>query len=188
MAPIESPPMTVCDRCLSELPRRDAACVVWLQGEHDLSTVPALSEAMAWVIAVDDTDVVVDLSEVEFMSAATVGVLIRARELLRVRSRSLVVRSPSRCAQRVLELCGDTDLPDSAEAAALTGTAGALATWVPVPATDPVGRHADTSPAEHTSPPAPVRVSRVTAARVPSADVGGRADALAADVASVGAP
>jgi anti-anti-sigma regulatory factor len=59
---------------------------------------------MAQAIALGDADLVVDLSRVELMTAATVGVLVRARELLRVRSRSLLVRSPSTRARRVLEL------------------------------------------------------------------------------------
>jgi hypothetical protein len=118
---------------------------------------------LAGAIARDNADVVVDMSDVQFMGAATVGVLIRARELLRTRSRSLVVRSPSWCARRVLELCGDTGLLDRAEAAALTGTAGALGTWVPVPAADRVDRHADAAPD-------PIGTGRVTAARVSPVD------------------
>ena len=76
--------------------------VVWLRGEHDLSTVDSLSEIMARAIALDDADVVVDLSDVVFMSAATVGVIIRAREFLRLESAlarapfALEVRRPRR--------------------------------------------------------------------------------------------
>jgi anti-anti-sigma factor len=137
MAPTEPSSLTVSRRGLLGFARRDAArTVVWLRGEHDVSSVAALSETMARAIALDDADLVVDLSDVQFMGAATVSVLVRARELLRTRSRSLLVRSPSRCARRVLELCGDTELLDCADAAPLTGTADALGTWVPVPAAD----------------------------------------------------
>ena len=48
--------------------------VVWLRGEHDISTVDALANVLARAIAFDD-DVVVDLCDVEFMGAATVGVI-----------------------------------------------------------------------------------------------------------------
>jgi anti-anti-sigma factor len=89
--------------------------VVWLRGEHDVSTVAALSEIMARAIALDDADVVVDLSEVQFMGAAAVGVVIRAQEFLRLRSRLLVLRSPSEGARRVLEVCGHADLLDPAK-------------------------------------------------------------------------
>ena len=126
MPPVESPSS-----------RRDPPCtVIWLRGEHDMSTVAELSETIARAIALDDADLVVDLADVEYMGAATVGVLSRARELLRARSRSLVLRSPSRCARRVLELCGHADLfyRRSANDPPLTGDA--LRTWVAVPATE----------------------------------------------------
>ena len=189
MAPIESLSVTVCHRCVLGPSRRDAAgVVVWLRGEHDLSTVPVLSEALSWVVAVDDADVVADLSEVQFMSAATVGVLMRARELLRARSRSFVVRSPSDWARLALELCGATDLLDHLESAAQTGTAGALATWVPVPATDRADHHADNSASEPAGAPAPLSVGHLPAARWSSVDVEDRADERASDVANVGTP
>jgi anti-sigma B factor antagonist len=109
---------TASDRIVSQenplaLAERDSdRTVVWLRGEHDASTVPALWETIDGAIARDDADLVVDLSGVEFMGSATVGVIIRARELLRPRSRSLTVRCPSRCAQRVLDLYGLSDLLD----------------------------------------------------------------------------
>ena len=83
--------------------------VVWIGGEHDVATVAELSRTMARAIARDDADVVVDLSGVLFMGAATAEVMVRAREFLAQRSRALALRSPSRCAQRVLDLC---DFPD----------------------------------------------------------------------------
>jgi anti-anti-sigma factor len=79
--------------------------VVRLRGEHDLATVTELSATLARAITLGDADLVVDLSQVEFMGAATVGVFAWARELLSARSRSLVLRSPSSSARRVLELC-----------------------------------------------------------------------------------
>ena len=57
--------------------------VVSLYGEHDISTLAELSEAMAQGIALDDAEVVVDLSGVEFMGAGTVTVIVRARDFLR---------------------------------------------------------------------------------------------------------
>jgi anti-sigma B factor antagonist len=93
------------------LAERDAdRTVVWLRGEHDASTVAALWDAIGQAIATDDTDVVVDLSGVDFMGSATVGVIIRARES--IRPRALTLRSPSRCAQRVLDLYGLAHLLD----------------------------------------------------------------------------
>jgi anti-sigma B factor antagonist len=84
--------------------------VVWLRGEHDVSTVTALSQTMARAIALDDGDLVIDLSSVQFMDAATVGVLIRARDFLELQSRSLALRAPSPCAARILDLCDLAEL------------------------------------------------------------------------------
>jgi len=64
---------------------------------------------LARAIAFDDADLVVDLSEVTFMDAATIEVMIRAKAFLRDRSRSLTVRPPSTHAWRVL---GEVALAD----------------------------------------------------------------------------
>ncbi len=121
--------------------------VVWLRGAHDASTVAALCTIMARVIALDDADVVVDLSEVTFMGAATVGVIIRAEAFLRERSRSLTLRSPSTYARRILGLCGRGDLVElrSADATAATRSGGAVGSGVAAPTTDRVDRRAPDS-------------------------------------------
>jgi anti-anti-sigma factor len=110
--------------------------VVWLRGEHDISTNGALCRALARAIALDDAALVLDLSEVEFMGASTLGVIVRARELLRLWSRSLTVRSPSACARRIIELCGLDDLlgPENADR-----KGKALGSWVAVPAAERLG-------------------------------------------------
>jgi anti-anti-sigma factor len=165
--------------------------VVWLRGEHDVSTVAALSGIMARAIALDEADVVVDLSDVQFMGAATVGVIIRAREFLRLRSRSLLLRSPSECARRILDVCGHADLldPRPVDATPLTGTAGALGTWVEVPASDRIDRRPDAAAPKPSSAPEPVPVGRVSAARtLSSADAHNRADERATNGVGRGGP
>src|SRR5487761_2372007 len=86
--------------------------VIWLRGEHDISTLPALHSVLLRAIGHDDADLTLDLSEVMFIDAATIGTIIRTREFLRFWSRSLSLRSPSRFARRVLELCDLADLLD----------------------------------------------------------------------------
>jgi len=86
--------------------------VVWQRGENDISTKMAFSHTMAQGTVCDEGDLVVDLSGVTFMDAATVGVLIWTRNDLRLQCRSLTLRSPSGSARRVLDLCGLTDLLD----------------------------------------------------------------------------
>jgi anti-sigma B factor antagonist len=104
--------------------RTEPRTVVWLSGEHDLSTLDALSETLARAFALDDADVVLDLSGVQFMGAATIDVIVRAKGVLDLRSRALTLRSPSESAQRVVDLCGLADLvePSSADAQPLVGT------------------------------------------------------------------
>ncbi len=85
--------------------RADDLTVVWLRGEHDLATVAALSVAMDETIGGGGSDLVVDLSGVEFMGAETVGAILSARNALIGRSRSLSLRAPSASARRVLDAC-----------------------------------------------------------------------------------
>jgi anti-anti-sigma factor len=192
VAPIDISSVTVSRRHVTAFADRNPdRTVVWLRGEHDVSTVAALSETLARAIALDDADVVVDLSEVQFMGAATVAVIIRAREFLRLRSRSLVLRSPSECARRILDVCGHSDLldPRVADATPLTGPAGALGTWVVVPATERIDRCADASAPEPRSAPYPVPVGRANAARrLSSADAHHRADERATNEVGRGGP
>jgi anti-anti-sigma factor len=91
------------------------AVVVALAGEHDLATVDRIAEAFAGAIATGDGDLIVDLSDVEFMDASTIAVLFRTRFLLRQRGRGLVVRAPSPSARYVLRLCGSERLLPSGD-------------------------------------------------------------------------
>ena len=80
--------------------------VVWMRGEHDISTDGALCQTLARAIALDRLSIVLDLSEVNLMSASTLGVIVAARELLSRQSRSLKVRSPSVFVRRIIGVCG----------------------------------------------------------------------------------
>jgi anti-anti-sigma factor len=121
--------------------------VVWLRGEHDGFTVHELVVTMARAITLGDAELVVDLSGVEFMGAATVGVLVRSRALLRTRCRSLVLRSPSRSARHLLDLCGLAGLVDPRPGdPPLTDATGRQGSWVTVPDADGVERGVEPSP------------------------------------------
>lgn len=148
MARAESSYVAVTGRGVLAFVGRDAGrTVVWLRGSYDQSSVTALAELMARAIAIDNGDLVVDLNQVQFLDAASVDVLVRVHEFLGLRSRSLVLRSPSKSARVVLDECDLTDRFefDPAEAAQTTGVAGALSTWVPVPATERVDPRDDES-------------------------------------------
>lgn len=112
--------------------------VVRVTGDHDTSTVSDLSALLAQAISLDDTDLVVDLGGVRFMDVSTLRVIMRAREFLIRRGRSLRLRSPSPCALLVLDSCGMTALvsPGPVVAEGPAGAGAALASWVDVPRTD----------------------------------------------------
>ncbi len=84
--------------------------VVWLEGEHDIATVLELSSTLNRAISIGDADVIVDLSGVTFLGATALNALLRGRNVLRNQSRRLSIRAPSASAQRLLVLCGLTDL------------------------------------------------------------------------------
>jgi anti-sigma B factor antagonist len=89
-----------------------AHLVVWLRGEHDMSTAVALAQTLAEAAAAGDGDLAVDLSQVEFMDATIVTTLIHSRDVLRTSSRHLTLRAPSPPALRILNLCGLLSLID----------------------------------------------------------------------------
>ena len=96
MGPVEVSPESVWHRRPALLSRCDADHgVIWLRGAHDASTAVELCITVARTIEVDDTDLIIDLSEVTVMDTATVEVIIRAEAFLQERSRSLTLRSPS---------------------------------------------------------------------------------------------
>jgi anti-anti-sigma factor len=145
---------TVSDRPISGRNETGAGpIIVWLVGEHDLSTDDALCLTLARAISLDSAGLVLDMSQVTFMAASTLGVIARARDFLRQRSRSLTVRSPSAPVGRVVLACGLSALirPSLAtvvESTELAGDEGAeaLATWVAVPPAERAGGPTAPSP------------------------------------------
>jgi anti-anti-sigma factor len=115
--------VTVRGRDVQAFSGSDDRTVVVLRGEHDRATMSALSDTITRAIALDGTDLVVDLSGVEFIDGGTVGALVEARNFLWKQSRSLHLMFPSPCARRILDLCGVDYLPGpgSADANRRTG-------------------------------------------------------------------
>jgi anti-anti-sigma factor len=81
-----------------------SATVIVLRGEADSATVPTLMDVLVSVIAERPGDVVVDLSQTDFIDSASVRALARAGQFLAERDRRLTIRSPSRLAIRVLTI------------------------------------------------------------------------------------
>lgn len=119
--------------------------VVWLRGDHDISTEKTLANTIAEAIAQGEPTVVVDLRDVHFLSAATLRVFVAAEKALQAQSRALVLRAPSPFVRRIFEMTGLSDLLDrGAPEDAIDAGMGALGSWVEVPTTGRIDSH-DTS-------------------------------------------
>jgi anti-sigma B factor antagonist len=88
---------------LASDPTRDT--VVWLRGEHDLSTVEAFTLAITEAVDSGGSDLVIDLSGVEFMDSTTIEQILAARTRLGAEGRKARVRHPSRPARYLLNIC-----------------------------------------------------------------------------------
>ena len=130
--------------------------VVWLRGDHDLSTTVSLAVAIARAARRERADLLVDLGEVTFMDASTVGVLVGSRNRLRGRGQSLHVRAPSPPARRILDLCGLADLvlPAASDAVPPTGAS-----------TRPDREPVEPTPSEPRQPSRPILPARAQGSR-----------------------
>src|SRR3954452_21739020 len=85
--------------------RRDDTRIFRLTGEFDLSNAWEIQEELLETIRTEERDVVVDLSEVRFMDAQLVRVLIKARDAAADRDVAFIVVPPKdRVVGRVAEL------------------------------------------------------------------------------------
>jgi len=81
------------------------AAVLRLVGDYDIATVTSLTACLAKVVAADERDVVLDLSDVTFVDASTVTVLVLLEQHLHLDGRLLHLQSLSPCAARLVSLC-----------------------------------------------------------------------------------
>lgn len=94
----------------SEVRLHNGKVVVALRGEADVSTRHELCDILSRAIARGPGDVLIDLTDVSFVDAATGRILASAQQLLKKDHRGLGFRTPPYSAQRVLHLFGMTDL------------------------------------------------------------------------------
>jgi anti-anti-sigma factor len=85
--------------------RRQDHTVIGLHGEQDLATVERVREVLAIEIAVPCVDLLIDLTDVTFIDACTVGALVVARNALVERSRALTIRGAPACGRRIFMVC-----------------------------------------------------------------------------------
>jgi anti-sigma B factor antagonist len=93
----------------TEVTRDGGATVIHVSGDIDIASCERLRDAIEPHLGRDQT-VILDLSEVEFMDSSSLSVLVQARGTLTADGGSLVLRNPSRAAQRLVTIGGLQDL------------------------------------------------------------------------------
>ena len=93
---------------------RATVSVLRLSGDHDTSTLRSLRLALANLIALDDRDLVVDLTGTTFLGIAPIGELEAAGRYLRLRQRRLIVLNASAVVLHAFRICGAVHLLDGA--------------------------------------------------------------------------
>jgi anti-anti-sigma factor len=78
-----------------------------------MSSVEELSQAIASVVDAGRSDLIFDLSRVEFMDSTIINQFVRARTRLGADGRMARMRDPSPAARCVLEICGLTHLVET---------------------------------------------------------------------------
>jgi anti-sigma B factor antagonist len=86
--------------------------VIVVKGEVDASTAPQLHDVVDDAIAQGAVEIVLDVSGVEFMSSAGLGVIAGLTKTLRERGGTLRLRSIGRGLQRILEVSGVLEFLD----------------------------------------------------------------------------
>ncbi|MEV6071448.1 STAS domain-containing protein [Nocardia sp. NPDC052001] len=79
---------------------------VVMRGEIDLATEPQLDNAYGELVQLAPADVILDLAEVTFIGGVGLRLIVRLAARLSSTGHKLIIESPSRPAQRLLELTG----------------------------------------------------------------------------------
>lgn len=84
----------------------DGRAIVAVEGQVDLATAPRLAEALAQAHGEGITEIVVDLTDVDFLDSVGVRVLVEAARDAAQQDVSLSVRGARGWVARVLEITG----------------------------------------------------------------------------------
>lgn len=79
---------------------------IWMHGDHNISTAPHLFAAIRRASNIDESDVMLDLSDVTSIDLATVDVIVSATAMLQQRSLALRSRCPSPSTLRFVDAHG----------------------------------------------------------------------------------
>jgi anti-anti-sigma factor len=113
---METPELSEVDsrRVIVGLPNdRSEDTVIWLAGEHDLSSVDELAQAIVTAAGAGRSDLIFDLRYVEFMDSTTIEQILAACTSLGEEGRMARVRDPSPAARYLLEICNPSHLVET---------------------------------------------------------------------------
>ena len=92
-----------------DVERSDAGCVVHAHGELDIATLTELVPAMRQA-ALDDLDVVLDLSDVSFVDLAFVRAVLEAQARIEAHGHHLTITHPPHSLLRMIDTLHLSDL------------------------------------------------------------------------------
>lgn len=80
--------------------------VISVVGELDFSTAPRLREQILELLKGSTSNLVIDVSRLDFVDSSGLGVLVAAMKRMRERKGRLMLRSPSANTSKVLQVSG----------------------------------------------------------------------------------
>lgn len=80
--------------------------VISVIGELDFSTAPRLREQILELLKGSTSNLVIDVSRLDFVDSSGLGVLVAAMKRMRERKGRLMLRSPSANTSKVLQVSG----------------------------------------------------------------------------------
>ena len=84
---------------------RDEHLVVDVRGDLDLATGPLLEAELHPLVQAESGDLVIDLRDLAFLDSAGATSLSRIAQDVADRDGNLILRHPSRCVRRAIDLC-----------------------------------------------------------------------------------
>ena len=88
-----------------EVSTSEGQVTLTMRGELDLSNQRHLAAALVGIEA-SSAEIILDLADLTFIDAGSIGLIHRARNLARLRGTDVVLRSPNPSLHRILELTG----------------------------------------------------------------------------------
>jgi anti-sigma B factor antagonist len=88
----------------------DGVSVITVTGEIDIATAPTLREHVAQVVETSGSDLIIDLSAVDFIDSTGLGVIVGAYKKVGEREGSLSVVSGQELVRRLFSITGLDDV------------------------------------------------------------------------------